>query len=79
MAWYEDLYNKTIGSIFCQGTLRQPLKKVFGDITAFFIYPVITYFFSTGTGDETLYFCSIDRREMMRGCLIKRCANGSFF
>ena len=30
MAWYEDLYNKTIGSNFCQGTLRQPLEKVFG-------------------------------------------------
>ena len=30
MAWYEDLYNKTIGSNFYQGTLRQPLEKVFG-------------------------------------------------
>lgn len=30
MAWYEDLYNKTIGSSFYQGTLRQPLEKVFG-------------------------------------------------
>lgn len=30
MAWYEDLYNKTIGSNFYQGILRQPLEKVFG-------------------------------------------------
>ena len=30
MAWYEDLYNKTIGSSFYQGTLRQPLEGHYG-------------------------------------------------
>lgn len=28
--WYEEVYNKTIGSNFYQGTLRQPLEKVLG-------------------------------------------------
>lgn len=28
--WYENVYNKTIGSNFYQGTLRQPLEKVVG-------------------------------------------------
>lgn len=28
--WYENLYNKTVGSTFYQGTLKEPLEKIFG-------------------------------------------------
>ncbi len=35
--WYEEVYNKTIGSNFYQGTLRQPLEKMLGGTLRLFL------------------------------------------
>ena len=53
--WYEDVYNKTIGSNFYQGTLRQPLEKVVGGTLRLFSSVHSSRTFSQQERDVKLY------------------------
>lgn len=53
--WYEDVYNKTIGSNFYQGTLRQPLEKVVGGTLRLFSSVHSSRTFSQQEWDVKLY------------------------
>lgn len=53
--WYEDVYNKTIGSNFYQGTLRQPLEKVVGGTLRLFSSVHSSRTFSQQDRDVKLY------------------------
>ena len=53
--WYEDVYNKTIGSNFYQGTLRQPLEKVVGGTLRLFSSVHSSRTFSQPERDVKLY------------------------
>lgn len=53
--WYEDVYNKTIGSNFYQGTLREPLEKFFGGTLRLFSSIQSSRTFSQQDRDVKLY------------------------
>ena len=53
--WYEEVYNKTIGSNFYQGTLRQPLEKMVGGTLRLFSSVHSSRTFSQQDRDVKLY------------------------
>lgn len=53
--WYEEVYNKTIGSNFYQGSLRQPLEKIVGGTLRLFSSIHTSRTFSQQERDVKLY------------------------